>query len=78
MNPLTIAANDYLNISITNNAHGDEIITNVATTTVNGQYSYAVTVASGTYTCNYANTVVREKVYASGQNTRVSYWVLGA
>jgi hypothetical protein len=78
MNPLTIAANDYLNVSFTNNALGDVLITNVTSSTVNGQTSYAVTAGGKVYTCTVANCTIREKVYASGQNTYVKYWVLGA
>ncbi len=78
MNPLTIAANDYLNTSFFNNTQGDELISNVTPSTVNGQKSYAVTVPSGVYTCTAANTVIRDKRYLSGQNTYTTYWVIGA
>lgn len=82
MNPLSIKANDYLVLGFVSNANKTPVlITNVVTSTVNGQNSYAVTAGGVVYTCTYANTVIQEKSanVPNGTTTGfVSTWVLSA
>lgn len=73
---LSIASGDYLLTSFSNPAStaGYELISNVgAATLANGAYTYAVTVPSGVYTCQVANTTI-SGVNAAGARR----YVLGA
>lgn len=83
MNGLSIKTGDYLVLGFVSNSNKTPVlITNVVTSVVNGQNSYAVTAGGNVYTCTLANCTIQEKSVnvpaGTGSVGSVDTWVLGA